>query len=565
MGLLAPLLRPFRRPATSAQSAAPLPTAVQSSINTTDININKHKQKTKAEGRWFQTLRLPLRRTGGVQTVKVTSDHYLGFTPTDSGYASKNSSESNVTAVTLVNPATATSPPTTSASSPTTAASLPAASTSPPASSGSDTPTLVDSSTSAINETSSTKPKSAKDVAALPPVIIAAGTELKRTLGSLVKAAINYECPKAINTINYIKLLQALAVRQFDLNIHWDPPIVWNDQAFLLSQVSGVGQDWIDRFEFAQKLYALTEKQLVHPEDMEDLVNWLFAEDESNLLPSIVGRLVINNLVDEGCLTRAEGNRLAALALTIEEVKDCGQVVERGNMPPQEKASGVFRQLPLLPGEDRTRALLRLSEAAAYCVSEHAGGVWYGLRYRDARTDIKKYIKACEGAEQGYVRPELVKYARTWTEKEKRILQRSQLVMELLDRWDAGKINDFGVIKYTRNSFFQFYHQPRGDQETLAGILYNKVEGSGIDCEEVPRIVALLPCYDKCRALGGQPWIDLKSKLVAELMEHKQINKQLIEEHKAAKKAYKAYIKGPGKKDAAASKKKAAKPFDPYA
>jgi hypothetical protein len=299
-----------------------------------------------------------------------------------------------------------------------------------------------------------------------------------------------------------------------------------------------------------------SKKSIYDPEEAAFIVRMLFPLEDYHVQSVSYGRLLINNLADSKLMTRDDVDRLASLVLTIEEFRKPETIVERTYLLPQSKSYGVFKVLPVLGLET---PLYNLARAAVHRVSEFADGMFRGTYYVDARSALKKYVKAYEHSEQGRVPPELYGHARCWSFKAKRILQRSKLVLDLLERFEAGKV-EFRFFNVVRNTFFPVDFQIIYDHDgSFYTTMWDRFEGSGVSADEMPNIFKLLPPNDDLYQAGGQPMIDFEARLEQDLKEQKQFMKQLAKIRKIAGKDYKTLPK-----EDRATLEKATTPFDPW-
>ncbi|CAI6332356.1 unnamed protein product [Periconia digitata] len=578
MRFLEPVVRPFRKRSSNATQPAP-------SSNT---------QSSSDERPRFLRLRNPFKRSGEVKTVKVTSEHYLGF-QLDSGYHSEPSSSHNATSnhqsnsmitdalsahsnsgilsldhvISIISTSSGLTPAPPEASNPG-ASSLHHDTTSIPISNYSGTPSISHKSAEASNtiesrsnhaESEHSETEAACD--SLPP-IVTSKAELNKIFASIGHHTVNLHCPEAQQAIDSILEMQDRSKRLAESNEPWDPLITWNNHTFPLSSVEGVGQDWVHRVSYARKLSHLQNMRLVHEEDISLMIRMMFPDDDTHIISDIHARLLANNLADEGLLTRPEAEQLASLALTHMDIGNYGFMVPV-NTDEEVPSLNLFNKLQLMATQNRLTDLKRLSIAAAYRVTERAGGVYGRLRFLDACGDLKKYINAYDAQKAGYVPTQLHKYARNWTPQEERILQRSKVVMGLYDRYDAGEITDFAFVKWVRGSYFPMMYQTRGYYEMVAPILYDKVDASGVSFDEISKILALLPEFDECHFKGGEELIDLKLMLSQELEQHTEAHKLLVNDHKVAQKSFKKFLKSRAGKEFAAARKAPTTPFDPFA
>lgn len=68
-------------------------------------------------------------------------------------------------------------------------------------------------------------------------------------------------------------------------------------------------------------------------------------------------------------------------------------------------------------------------------------------------------------------------------------------------------------------------------------MLYNKVEGSGISCDEIPRIIWLMPEFDRAHAEGSEDMVKLEEDIANRLQLHKDVSEMLDQDRKATQKA----------------------------
>lgn len=75
-------------------------------------------------------------------------------------------------------------------------------------------------------------------------------------------------------------------------------------------------------------------------------------------------------------------------------------------------------------------------------------------------------------------------------------LAHAHLVCELLDKWDAGQLQDFGIIRAVRGTYVNIAMQGYRTAEELESFLYHRVVESELAIQFIPTIIALHPEYD---------------------------------------------------------------------
>ncbi|KAH7380501.1 hypothetical protein DE146DRAFT_671728 [Phaeosphaeria sp. MPI-PUGE-AT-0046c] len=151
---------------------------------------------------------------------------------------------------------------------------------------------------------------------------------------------------------------------------------------------------------------------------------------------------------------------------------------------------------PLFPASTRadlSHYLGILIEAAVYRQQ-----FWRGYFFPSADSKLASFYDAYSITKFGLgTPPHLTEYKRPWTYSETRLLQRGQLVCNLLKCFESNNLTDFGIIRAVRGSFVRLPGQPHHDMQDLSNFLYHRVVDSGLPLHMIPEILALHPEHDE--------------------------------------------------------------------
>jgi hypothetical protein len=133
-----------------------------------------------------------------------------------------------------------------------------------------------------------------------------------------------------------------------------------------------------------------------------------------------------------------------------------------------------------------------LVEAAAY-----SRQFWAGYFFPDAGSKLSSFYDAWVITQSGLgTPPNLTNYKRPWTYAETRLLQRGQLLCNLLKSFKKNELTDFGIIRAVCGTHVWLPGQPKYDIHNLSTFLYHRVPCSGLPLTMIPEIMALHPEYD---------------------------------------------------------------------
>lgn len=216
-----------------------------------------------------------------------------------------------------------------------------------------------------------------------------------------------------------------------------------------------------------------------------------------------------------------------------------------------------------------SRHLRILVEAAAY-----SRQFWAGYFFTDAGSKLSSFHEAWVITQSGLgTPPKLTDYKRPWTYAETRLLQRGQLLCNLLKSFEKNELTDFGIIRAVRGTYVRLPGQPKYDIHDLSTFLYHRVPCSGLPLTMIPEIMALHLEYDadfanpRLRALVRE---QLREKNEEFKAEEEERLREITESRSSFESMKKKELGRWGRCKAWArklvgKKEDEAKPFDPFA
>ncbi|KAF1962151.1 hypothetical protein CC80DRAFT_542478 [Byssothecium circinans] len=335
--------------------------------------------------------------------------------------------------------------------------------------------------------------------------------------------AVYHHCPTAWETVDRVQYL--IDVEKLNDGAARDALVFFGDKSVFFSQLGEAAYDWTARVAAAALVQRLAEDRVVQ-----------FHSDDADLVKLQLLPQNVNEIRNSGIWN---------LTVTVEEYKN--GILERVPKLTPAPFSTMFSALPLLKDMPRLHALKELAHAMAYEVNKVHGGVWHDTWYPDPLTSFQDYYQAYKFTVNNPSKPLLTglrQYARVWDFVETRVLERGAIVLDLLERFNAGEINDFSMISVIRGSYFPMTLQPGFDKRShLSKDLYRQVLGSGISLKEIPGIVMLLPCYDSKFLHDTEKVRRVGEKVVNELQAFHTLEDQRQKAIEQAKKELKATIK----------------------
>lgn len=272
-----------------------------------------------------------------------------------------------------------------------------------------------------------------------------------------------------------------------------------------------VERTWIARYNVLVNNAKLVERRLMNVEDHEMIVTQLFPEERSHILKPEHFEIFMSGLGEEGILTKAQAKSIASAIVTTEEfdrgARYTGTSVDKHAHLRSPTAVSMF-DIPKLAGRrvassstfpqgsgsrhDLHYYLRILIEAAVY-----EQKFWKGYFFPNARDKLNSFYQAHQLSQEGLLLPpNLTDYSRDWTHREVRLLQRGQLVCQLMKQYEANELTDFGIVRAVRATYVGIPAQPSWCAEDLESFLYHRISGSGLAVANVTEILSLHPEND---------------------------------------------------------------------
>jgi hypothetical protein len=320
-------------------------------------------------------------------------------------------------------------------------------------------------------------------------------------------------CPTNINVIDQINAHFHLEARHIEGEIP-DTTFDVNGVSIRASQMpkGSIERNWITRYNAVVNNAELVERRLMNSEDHEMIVAQLFPEERGHILKPEHFDIFMAGLGEEGIFTKAQAKSIANVAVSTEEfdkgVHYVDAVVSKHAHRRNPTAVAIF-DIPLkathgtasfssrrASGQKNQHELyyyLRiLVEAAVYGQT-----FWKGYFFPNACNKLKDFYEAHKLSQEGcLLPPNLTEHKRAWTHGEVRLLQRGQLICDLLKQYEAGQVTDFGIIRAIRATYVGIPAQPSWCAEDLESFLYHRINDSGLAVSKIPEILVLHPEND---------------------------------------------------------------------
>ena len=316
-------------------------------------------------------------------------------------------------------------------------------------------------------------------------------------------------CPCAIADIEQVNAHFALKARHPETTM---PDLILDITGVRIrtSQLSTIEHRWISRFNAITNNATLVKRRLMKSEDHEAIVTQLFPAERHHILKPEHFEIFVAGFGEEGILTRSQAKSIARLGVTVEEFDNGARFTipakhTRGHSHnpatlvifdiPKQASRGIASFSPH-PSTTQTRDLhhyLRiLVEAAVY-----GQKFWKGYFFASARSKLNGFYQAYKISQEGWLLPaNLTDYKRQWTHRETRLLERGQLICNLLKKYEAGELTDFGIVRVVRATYVQIPAQPFFNIEDLESFLYHRITDSGLSVSKIPEILTLHPEND---------------------------------------------------------------------
>ncbi|KAF1833390.1 hypothetical protein BDW02DRAFT_500762 [Decorospora gaudefroyi] len=344
-------------------------------------------------------------------------------------------------------------------------------------------------------------------------------------------------CPTNIDTIEQISAHFYLKARHTDSEM---PDVTFNVNGVSVraSQMpyGSVERNWITRYNAVVDNAQLVERRLMNAEDHEMIVTQLFPDERGHILKPEHFEIFMTGLGEEGILTKGQAKTTARVAVTTEEFDkgarytgpSVNRLAHRRNPTavamfdiPKEARRHIasFSPRPTQSqGQNELYYYLRiLVEAAVY-----GQNFWKGYFFPSARNKLNDFYQAHKLSQEGWLLPpNLTDYKRDWTHREIRLLQRGQLICDLLQKYEANELTDYGIIRAIRATFVGIPAQPFWCTEDLESFLYHRIAGSGLSVSRIVDILVLHPDHDATFANQR-----VKAQIVAGLRDRAETFKQ---------------------------------------
>ncbi|KAH3975428.1 hypothetical protein HBI56_085560 [Parastagonospora nodorum] len=356
-------------------------------------------------------------------------------------------------------------------------------------------------------------------------------------------------CEEAITALEELNAHYMLQARHQG-TINGIPDLILNFDGIHIraSKLGTAEQTWVSRFNAVRKLQLLADRKQLGQEDFEHIGDQLFPGDADHILKPEHFEIFVIGLGLEGIITVAEAKRIADLQPSIQEYEAGARWTGKQSESQQQKGDNIstlaifdipkevkrsaatYSAHPLTSKKTDLYYFLRiLVEAAVYDQK-----FWKGYFFPNARSRVKSFFQASLAQQQGLpITPNLSDYTRPWTYRERRLLERGQIICSLLDSFDNGSLTDFGIIRAVRSSFIRLPGQGYWDAEELSTYLYHRVVDSGLKLSMIPDILALHHDYDTAAQKAGSRMQIIK-ELEQQMRQFKEEEEQRLGEIEAS-------------------------------
>ncbi|KAI4942921.1 hypothetical protein J4E86_009868 [Alternaria arbusti] len=319
-------------------------------------------------------------------------------------------------------------------------------------------------------------------------------------------------CPNNIDIIDRINAHFHLQARHVDGEIP-DATFDVNGVPVRASQMpkGSVERNWIIRYNAVVNNAELVERRLMNSEDHEMIVAQLFPEERGHILKPEHFEIFMTGLGEEGILTKAQAKSIATVAVSKEEFDKGIHYVEAASSKHTHRRNPTAAAIFDIP-QQASRSTASFSSRPANGQNQHelyyflrilveaavyGQKFWKGYFFPNAWNKLKNFYDAHKLSQEGWLLPpHLTEYKRDWTHREVRLLQRGQLICDLLKHYEAGEVTDFGIIRATRATFVGIPAQPSWCPEDLESFLYHRIADSGLPITKIPEILVLHPEHD---------------------------------------------------------------------
>ncbi|KAH3951372.1 hypothetical protein HBH53_063410 [Parastagonospora nodorum] len=297
-------------------------------------------------------------------------------------------------------------------------------------------------------------------------------------------------CEEAITALEELNAHYMLQARHQG-TINGIPDLILNFDGIHIraSKLGTAEQTWVSRFNAVRKLQLLADRKQLGQEDFEHIGDQLFPGDADHILKPEHFEIFVIGLGLEGIITVAEAKRIADLQPSIQEYEAGARWTGKQSESQQQKGHNIS-----------TLAIFDIPKEV-----KRSAATYSAHPLTSKKTDlVKSFFQASLAQQQGLpITPNLSDYTRPWTYRERRLLERGQIICSLLDSFDNGTLTDFGIIRAVRSSFIRLPGQGYWDAEELSTYLYHRVVDSGLKLSMIPDILALHHDYDTAAQKGG--------------------------------------------------------------
>ncbi|KAF2844914.1 hypothetical protein T440DRAFT_546662 [Plenodomus tracheiphilus IPT5] len=271
---------------------------------------------------------------------------------------------------------------------------------------------------------------------------------------------------------------------------------------------------WISRYNALCILRQKLDARIIANADYDNIKDHLFPDENTRPLTPEYFEMFLEPLAEEDVLTKEQAIAIGGLGVTQQELDSGYEFTPVLNVPDmlarQAQNSKPFRMperkmrtssadvTDSSKPDDNLLWYLRVLVQAAVYKQPYYRGFFFG---NDAAATLNNFYQAHKLSQQDkLLPPTLTKFNRPWTYSETRMLERGQLLCNMLKQYEAGTITDFGVLRIVRATLVHVPGQPRFHRTGLEQMLYDRAVGAGIPMSRIPTILSLLPENDNAFA-----------------------------------------------------------------
>lgn len=354
--------------------------------------------------------------------------------------------------------------------------------------------------------------------------------ERRERIMSITYGAVFYGCQDAYDKLE--RLNNHFCDRDSGLKpLNADIVIGFGDYHLRANDLGFFEHTWIARYNYFRLFQRKLNSREISIDDYEFLVEQLFPADDAQLLDPEDFDIYLEPLVEEGIFDMDQFLLLRDLGVSQEEMDRTIHYTHPDVAPrvqARRNADNKYFRMPQramrtgsidLPGQprrdDNLHQYLQLLVEAAVYKQTHYRGFYFG----NAAAELGRFHQAYALSEKDkLLPPELTDYNRSWTYAESRLLERGQLLCNLLKQYQAGTITDFGVLRVVRATLVPLPGQPRFGRTYLEKMLYDRSVGAGMAIHQIPEILSLMREHDSvmsCPTVRQTMIADMQNTAVA--------------------------------------------------